>query len=493
MLSFIKKFGGLVLSLLVTPHVFGFSFYGPAEAWQTTEKNHINRWFYGSVLRAESDSSFAFFSVGPDGLGYGGTTDLGGSKNLGDEWRLNTPTITYAIDASFYDYFGSNGAKAIDQAMAILNRLPPVSRTSADLSEFLTEGNQRVNQRAQALQLIDLKSTVLHIMVERLGLFGETHVFDLHDRVSYPGTCNFDYATVIRNFDPVTWEPTHFVNGTLYTYNIADLCPAFAEADSIERIANTTAFQFTAVATQEGLIYGGYYLNITRDDMGGLRYLYRHDNYNNEALPPDAIVSPISSPWTPVNVSFTNAVQTNTTALRGGIEKVTFVKTSFDSQFGTGWTPRTVKYSLPIVTNSHVLHQSVQRRLRGPDIIFRAADLTTGGFNPAYQRSSPFVISNSAAAFGSGAGPGAFGPQATITFNKVGPILLNATPFFLDEVTATNGVSATTTFMWGSFDGSTNAPIIYPSGTSITDIESAVLNARLNPPPDTSGTYNPLF
>ncbi|MDB6059546.1 MAG: hypothetical protein JWO95_3390 [Verrucomicrobiales bacterium] len=475
-----------MLALLAAPQVFGFSFYGPIESWQTTEKNHVDRWFYGAVLRAESDASFAFFSVGPGGLGYGGTTDLGGSKNLGDEYRLNTPSITYAIDASFYDYFGANGAKAIDQAMAVLNRLPPVSRTSADLSEFLTEGNQRVNQRAQALQLIDLKSTVLHIMVERMGLFGETHVFDLHDRVAYPGTCNFDYATVIRNFDPVTWEPTRFVNGTLYTYNIADLCPAFAEADAIERIGNTTAFQFTAVATQEGLIYGGYYLNITRDDMGGLRYLYRANNFNNESLPPDAVASTTTSPWTPVGGTTTNAFRTNTLALRGGIEKITFVKTQFDSQFGVGWTPRTVRYSVPIVTNSHLIYQPVQRRLTQPDIVFRAADLTAGGFNSTYRRSSQVVISNNVPN-SSGAGPGAFLPQATITFNKAGQVILNATPFFLDEVTSS------TSFQWGSFDGSTNAPIVYPSGTSISEIESAVLNSRLNPPPDTSGTYNPLF
>ena len=46
--------------------------------------------------------------------------------------------------------------------------------------------------------------------------------------MAYPGTCNFNYVTVVRNFDPVTWEPTHFVNGTFYTYDIVDLCPDVA-------------------------------------------------------------------------------------------------------------------------------------------------------------------------------------------------------------------------------------------------------------------------
>jgi hypothetical protein len=485
-----KKFSSLMLALVLAPGAFAFSFYGPPESWQTQDKNHVARWFYGAVQRAQSDTfQFSFDTIGPSRIDYGGTTDLGASKNLGDEYRLNTPTITYAIDASFYDYFGVKGAKAIDDAMAIMNRIPAASRTSADLSEFLTEGNQRINQRAQALQLIDLKSTVLSIMVERLGLFGETHVFDLHDRVSFPPvSCSFDYATVIRNFDPVTWEPTHFVNGTFYTYDIQELCPVFGEADAIERVANTLAFQFTAVATQEGLVYGGYYLNITRDDMGGIRYLYRQNNYNTEALPTDAVVSSFGSPWTPPNLFFTNALQTNTTALRGGIEKVTFVKTSFDSVFGTGFTPRTIAYSVPIVTNYHVMSQSVRRRITQPDIVFKAADLSGGLFNSTYQRSAPFVISNSitSAQNGSGAGPGAFGPQATIIFNKSGTLLLNATPFFLDETTSLPS------FQWGSFDGSTNDPVVYPSGTSIMDIESRVLNARLQPPPDV-GAYNPPF
>jgi hypothetical protein len=491
MFSRIKKLSGLLvlLALLLVQSAFGFSFYGPIEPWQTQEKNHVARWFYGAVNRASSDVfSFTFTGVGPPAFVYGGTTDLGGSKNLGDEWRLNTPIITYAIDASFYDYFGATGAKAIDQAMAIMNRIPAASRTSADLSEFLTEGNQRINQRAQALQLIDLKSTVLSIMVERLGLFGETHVFDMHERVSYPGTCNFDYVTVVRNFDPVTWEPTHFVNGTFYTYDIVDLCPAFSEADSVERLNNTLAFQFTAVATQEGLVYGGYYLNITRDDMGGIRYLYRQNNYNTEALPPDAFPSGAGSPWTPPNLFFTNVLATNTTALRGGIEHVTFVKTSFDSVLGTGFTPRDINYRVPVITNYHVISQAVRRHITQPDIVFKAADLTAGIANLTYQRSAPFTISNSvtSAQNGTGAGPGAFGPQATIIFNKAGLALLNATPFFLNEVTSTPS------FQWGSFDGSTNDPVVYPNGASIMDIEDQVLNAQLQPPPDVNA-YNPPF
>ena len=42
--------------------------------------------------------------------------------------------------------------------------------------------------------------------------------------------------------------------------------------------------------------------------------------------------------------------------------------------------------------------------------------------------------------------------------------------FFLTEETAFKKG-----FLWGSFDGSTNDPIVYPQGTSIRQLEAQVL------------------
>ena len=67
-------------------------------------------------------------------------------------------------------------------------------------------------------------------------------------------------------------------------------------------------------------------------------------------------------------------------------------------------------------------------------------------------------------------GPGTINPQTIITFHKASPQFFNITPFFLDEATSIPG------FRWGSFDGSTNEPVVYPQGTSIRDLESQVLN-----------------
>ena len=55
------------------------------------------------------------------------------------------------------------------------------------------------------------------------------------------------------------------------------------------------------------------------------------------------------------------------------------------------------------------------------------------------------------------AGPGVITPPVTITFHRLGPL------FITSEASETPGQYARG---WGSFDGSTNAPIIYPDRSS---------------------------
>ena len=101
------------------------------------------------------------------------------------------------------------------KAVAILNGLPAMSDLSADLREFPTEA-KRLNYRASALGIIDLKSMALGILVEELGLAcPERYTWTLRDRrviVNIP-----QYLVIQRNFDPVTWRYSAYVNGTLYT------------------------------------------------------------------------------------------------------------------------------------------------------------------------------------------------------------------------------------------------------------------------------------
>jgi hypothetical protein len=61
-------------------------------------------------------------------------------------------------------------------------------------------------------------------------------------------------------------------------------------------------------------------------------------------------------------------------------------------------------------------------------------------------------------------------------FNKVGPVYVNGTyPMFVDEA------GALLNFSWASYDATTNAPVIYPSGASIANLENQVL-IQISPP-----------
>src|SRR4051812_38687706 len=172
MTSMSKTILGLAGALIIAQSASAFTLLGPLESWQTADLDYASRRIQGGA-------------------------EIGGPKNLGDEWRLNTPIITYGFDHTFLDYFGSNGVKAVDSAFAVFNRLPRVSRTSADLSEYLTEGNQRINQSAEALHLLDLKSQTMWLIIEHMGLMAETHTFDLRQRIAQPaGACQFDYVII---------------------------------------------------------------------------------------------------------------------------------------------------------------------------------------------------------------------------------------------------------------------------------------------------------
>src|ERR1035438_8639321 len=192
MLRNVIKLGCLAGLALGLQSAFGFSLLGPLangdEAWQTPT------------------------------IGYGLPDDIGAPKNIGEEYRWNTPTIYYAFDANFLDYFGSNGVWAVQQAISVLNGLKPFSQYSSDLREVpLT--TKRINYRAQELHLFDLKSVALYLTLEELGFTKpDQYVWTLRDRVTQPGlSCPFMQYTVIkRNFDPANWQPSSYINDVLF-------------------------------------------------------------------------------------------------------------------------------------------------------------------------------------------------------------------------------------------------------------------------------------
>jgi hypothetical protein len=453
-----------IVGLAALQQASGFSVFGPAEPFETPTLDYITRYYYGN------------------------DSEIGGTKILSAGSRLNVPVLTYAYDSTFLTYFGTKGVAAVDAAMAVMNGLPTAS--TPNLANFLQQGNQVINYTAQALVLTDLKSTVMSIMIEHMGLIGETHVWDLRNRVPLPGG-QFEYTVINSNYDPVTWDPTAYVNGVQYYYSIWDgsLTNGVSVADAIENTVDQTSsaqLAYTAVATRYGQQPGGYYLRITRDDMGGLSYLYRKNHYAYELLDSNSVAGFNTSPYNPI--SFNNTTN-NVQGVMGGVEKITYVKVAYDSQIGNGFTPRRYNYTIPFVTNGALRTLTVTRTIFQPDIIFAAGDLVGPAttypltYN-AYSRGFNF-ISNGIVSPGGGVEASVITPQEIITFNDVNPVYVNISPHFLDEIQ----FGLYPVVLWGSFDGSTNAPTVYPSGTSLANLEQEIVQ------PGASidvGLYNPV-
>ena len=220
--------------------------------------------------------------------------DLGAPKNLGEEYRRNTPVLYYAFDANFLDYFGSNGVDAVEQALAVFNTLPKTSQMSQDLHEFPL-ATTRENVTASALSLWDLKSYTMCLLCEQMGLAEpERFIWGLHTRFIGPGGCPGDvsYSIIQRNFSPLTsalnqYQSTAYVNGVLYTYYILEACPP---AQALPLKVDPADQGFTAIAggldfngSNEGFLPGSYFLGLTRDDVAGLRYLMNTNNMNVES------------------------------------------------------------------------------------------------------------------------------------------------------------------------------------------------------------------
>lgn len=471
MLQILKKVVWLMVVLAAADRAAAFTIYGPLEAWQTIILDYGTRYYYGNDI------------------------ELGGPKNFDEGSRLNVPIITYAYDYTFLKFFGAKGVAAVDSAMNELNNLPAASQVK--LSKFPTQGNQVINYTAQALSLTDIKTTVMSLMIEHMGLLGESHVWDLRLRSPTPVTCEYGYDVILRNYDPATYNPSPYVNGVQVGYSIWDGCSnGIQTADAIETTVDLTSvgqYAYSAVATRYGQKVGGYYLGLTRDDIGGLAYLYSHNNYAYESLDSNSIAQVSASPWNPVNPFVTNsATNGGFQGIFGGVEKITYVKVAYDSLLGTAFTPLTYNYTIPYVTNNRLQTLRVTRTVTQPDIIFAAGDLTVVPFavtpdnypNP-YIRTYGFLTNPVVTVGVDPVLTGVIAPQEIITFNDVTGVYFNENPSFLDS----EQFILYPTLQWGSFNGSTNAPIVFPNSASIAILEQQVLAGGATVP---LGIWNPV-
>jgi Putative Ig domain len=178
--------------------------------------------------------------------------------------------------------------------------------------------------------------------------------------------------------------------------------------------------------------------------------------------------------------------QTSSPAEYQGIEKVQFLRVA-DSDVD----PLTDRFFIPVTnsysmtwwnpTNSQLGSQTFQRVVTQPDILMTASDEATGpagnGFVGSVVRNIFFETGQILPGL---AGPGTIDGQAVFNYDDVGTVWYNG-PFadtnsFLpgDE----SGVNATTAIpglLWGSFDGTTNAPIVYPNNLSIQELENQMI------------------
>ena len=384
--------------------------------------------------------------------------DIGGPMDIGSGYRWNVPVVTYGFDQSFLDYFGSNGVAAVEGAIQIINDLPPASQLNlADYPMEILHGNY------SAANLVDLKSRTLALLLEQLGLANSTRytfvlkqwtdAFDPNNyyiagtyspQYIWPDWVYPDYMARL-NFDPVTFVPSSYVDGTLYAAfidifkntNVMEVYSVDPESDS-----------FTAV-TSGGLSYGAFYGGLTYDDVGGLAYLFSTNTINYEQVLPD--VSGVGA----------NANSWVNGAWRPGIDKISLVLHSTNPGSGT-FMRMTNCYTDTYLTNGIMVQQQLQRVIVQPDFLFTVTDLFDGSINSSgeqYARTGTTNWINNSLLNGnpSGEGPGIIAPPIKISFG------------ISDRLTDTYGwqnndelVQDDRTIAFGSFDGTTNVPVVYP-------------------------------
>lgn len=466
-------------------------------------------------------ASNAFSLVGPTApwmtadLGYLQAGDIGGPVTPGEQYRVNQPVLVYGFDQTFVEFFGQPGIEAIEGAIKILNDLPPASELNPADYPLTTS---RLNHTARRLRLWDLKSTALAELVAQIGLSSpERYTWTLR-KVNRPTDVIRNFLTIKRNYDPFTLLPSSFVNETMYTYRIGLIGLDQWDATEISLDPNEPNMSVAGYETSNGLVddrvnrimaaRGLFLTGLTRDDVGGLRFLYHPGTVAVETLPTGAStksltpVEVISSGgggngWVP-SYGVGVAAGTNTAtgipvnqAVRRGVDKVRFVRGDVGNPILASFKrPVVVRYTDSYSTNGlagNFRNQTVERRLTTPDIIFSAGDLGTadpGTAVPIAVRrtvgqtfvNNGQINSMNNATTGSEVaplGPGTIDPGGTpivINFARVGMQELNSNA--TDNLTEEQGF---TSFMWGSYDGGTNAPIVYPVGrANLRMIESIV-------------------
>lgn len=130
----------LVLGIFhaVEARVGAFSLLGPLEPWMTPSVGFVH------------DPSY----------------DVGGPRNLGDEFRWNLPVLTYGFDDEFKRFFGERGVATVEDAIQTFHDLGSLDQL--DLNTAPITSRRLFNGTSSGV--IDLKSVALGHLLEQLGL-----------------------------------------------------------------------------------------------------------------------------------------------------------------------------------------------------------------------------------------------------------------------------------------------------------------------------------
>ncbi len=415
--------------------------------------------------------------------------DIGGPMDIGNGYRWNVPIVTYGFDQSFMDFFGTNGVAAVESAIQILNELPHASQVV--LTNYPLD-SKRINYNAVIQSLFDLKSEALALLIEHLGLaqparyrstlkhWSPTFLEDLveyengiyiADDALYSGWAYPDYIACL-NFDPITLLPSFSVDGTLYgnymeIFNGEQMLVPYPVDPGNYSYAPAVADNNSYLAPSV-LSYGQFFPGLTEDDVGGLCYLYSTNNIVFENL-----LSDVRRPRG-------HSKKLIDGAWRPGIDKLTFVPHPTGGRHDR-FLPFVYSYDDKFIANGKLMTQRVERVVSEPDFIFSAKNLRNPNGSFFFERTGTANwINNSIPNGSSGGGPGVIAPQVKIEFNKVGHIV----EFYNDQFVIDAQYS------WSSFNGTTNAPIVYPApqeGTESFVVNMWVLtstNLSLFPPPE---------
>ena len=204
-------------------------------------------------------------------------------NNLGEEYRMNSPVITYSYDESFLSYFGSNGVVAVNKAFDLLNAIPPASSIKTNYPPSSSAENNlwnypirpdRLHARAYNDRILDIKSYAMAELFSFMGLGNpEDSAFQLEFGV-----------VALRNWDPISYGPSKYVNGSLLSWVVVGASNAVPFPIDVTKPVITLAG--SSYHRNPRLAEGKYLVAPTRDDIGGYKYLYRKDNFNIEGLPP---------------------------------------------------------------------------------------------------------------------------------------------------------------------------------------------------------------